>query len=48
MYRLVASDMDETFLNQEHKIPQANIDAIAEMRSKGVLFVRKSSSQAPL
>ena len=42
MYRLVASDMDETFLNQDHKIPQANIDAIAEMRSKGVLFVPAS------
>ena len=29
MYRMVASDMDETFLGTNHRIPRANIDATA-------------------
>ena len=42
MYRLVASDMDETFLDGEHKIPSANLDALRHLRELGVLFVPSS------
>lgn len=42
MYRIVATDMDETFLASDHTIPQANIDAILSMRERGVLFVPAS------
>lgn len=42
MYRIVATDMDETFLNHEHKVPQANIDAVMRMRELGVKFVPAS------
>lgn len=42
MYRLVATDMDETFLGFDHTVPQANIDAILRMRELGVLFVPAS------
>ncbi len=42
MYRLVASDMDETFLDAAHAVPPANVDAIARMRELGVLFVPSS------
>lgn len=42
MYQLVATDMDETFLDRSHQIPQANIDAILRMRELGVLFVPAS------
>ena len=42
MYRLVASDMDETFLDGEHKIPPANLDALRHLRELGVLFVPSS------
>ena len=42
MYKLVATDMDETFLGFDHKVPQANIDAILRMRELGVLFVPAS------
>ena len=42
MYRIVATDMDETFLAADHTVPQANIDAILAMRQKGVLFVPAS------
>lgn len=42
MYRMVASDMDETFLDMSHRIPQANIDAVARMRERGILFVPAS------
>lgn len=42
MYRIVASDMDETLLNHEHEVPQANIDAIRKMRELGCLFVPAS------
>lgn len=42
MYRIVATDMDETFLALDHTVPQANIDAILRMREKGVLFVPAS------
>lgn len=42
MYRIVATDMDETFLAADHSVPQANIDAILRMREMGVLFVPAS------
>ena len=42
MYRIVATDMDETFLDANHAVPQANIDAILRMRELGVLFVPAS------
>lgn len=38
-YRLIACDMDETLLNDDHQIPQANIDAIKRAKEHGVLFV---------
>lgn len=42
MYRLVASDMDETFLDSNHAIPPANLRALRRMRELGVLFVPSS------
>lgn len=42
MYRIVVSDMDETFLNHEHKIPERNIAALKRMRELGLLFVPSS------
>ena len=42
MYRIVATDMDETFLASDHSVPQANVDAILAMRERGVLFVPAS------
>lgn len=42
MYRIVATDMDETFLALDHTVPQANIDAVLRMRELGVLFVPAS------
>ncbi|MDO4797781.1 MAG: HAD family hydrolase [Coriobacteriales bacterium] len=42
MYRIVATDMDETFLAFDHTVPQANVDAILRMREQGVLFVPAS------
>lgn len=39
MYRLIASDMDETFLGAGHRLPEANVRALARMRELGVLFV---------
>ncbi|MBE6469176.1 MAG: HAD family phosphatase [Coriobacteriaceae bacterium] len=42
MYRLIASDMDETFLDAEHRIPEVNIRAIRRAREHGVLFVPSS------
>ncbi len=42
MYKLVASDMDETFLDGDHAIPAANLDALARLRELGVLFVPSS------
>lgn len=42
MYRLVASDMDETFLGAGHLVPPANVEALRRMRELGVLFVPSS------
>jgi Cof subfamily protein (haloacid dehalogenase superfamily) len=42
MYGIVASDMDETFLDHSHRIPDANAEAIRVLRDLGVLFVPAS------
>lgn len=42
MYKVVASDMDETLLDGEHRIPEPNIAALLHMRELGVLFVPSS------
>lgn len=42
VYRLVASDMDETLLDSNHAIPPANLRALRRMRELGVLFVPSS------
>ena len=42
MYKLIASDMDETFLDGAHRIPAANVDALRRLRELGVLFVPSS------
>ena len=42
MYRIVASDMDETFLGEGHRIPAPNLEAVRRMREAGVLFVPSS------
>lgn len=42
MYRIVASDMDETFLARDHSVPQANINAVRRLRELGCLFVPAS------
>lgn len=42
MYRIVASDMDETLLNSAHEVPAANIEAMRELRELGCLFVPAS------
>ena len=42
MYRLVVSDLDETFLDEDHRIPRANIRALERMHRAGVLFVPSS------
>lgn len=42
MYKLVASDMDETFLDQNHQIPEANIRALRRMKELGIMFVPSS------
>lgn len=38
-YKLIASDMDETLLNDDHEICQRNIDLIKKARDLGVKFV---------
>lgn len=39
MYRIVASDMDETFLGHDKRVPGPNLEAVAKMRENGVKFV---------
>lgn len=38
-YKIIASDMDETLLNDQHAICQRNIDLIQKAKEKGVKFV---------
>lgn len=47
MYRIVASDMDETFLAHDGSIPPANIEAIRRLRELGCLFVPASGRPYP-
>lgn len=42
MYRLIASDMDEMFLDADHVIPASSLRALKRMRELGVLFVPSS------
>lgn len=42
MYRLIASDMDETFLGAGHRLPEANVHALERLHELGVLFVPSS------
>ena len=42
MYRIVATDMDETFLGANHQIPPANLEAMRLLRDAGVLLVPSS------
>lgn len=42
MYKIIASDMDGTFLDGEHRVPPANVEAILKAREKGCLFVPAS------
>jgi len=39
MYRIIASDLDETLLNDAHVVPRRNVDAIRAAREMGVRFV---------
>lgn len=41
-YKIVASDLDQTFLNDSHEIPQANVEGIRRLRQMGCLFVPAS------
>ncbi|QWT17980.1 Cof-type HAD-IIB family hydrolase [Collinsella sp. zg1085] len=41
-YRVVMSDMDETFLDERHQIPPANLQALEYLHNQGVLFVPSS------
>ncbi|EHF01528.1 hypothetical protein HMPREF1008_01152 [Olsenella sp. oral taxon 809 str. F0356] len=42
MYKIVASDMDDTFLASDHSVPAANVEAIRRLRELGCLFVPSS------
>ena len=42
MYRLIASDMDETFLDHDHAIPQANVEAVRRLHELGIPFAPSS------
>lgn len=47
MYKLVASDLDETLLDDNHEIPQRVIDAVARARELGVRFVPATGRPFP-
>lgn len=42
MYKIIVSDMDETFLAPGHRIPAANLTALARLRELGIPFVPSS------
>ena len=42
MYKIIASDMDETFLNHQHKLVEANISTLKTLKDKGIFFVPSS------
>ena len=39
MYKIVACDMDETFIGRDHKVNPGNYEAVRLMREAGVKFV---------
>ena len=41
-YRLIATDMDGTLLNDEHELTEGDIGAIIDVQKKGVKFVLAS------
>lgn len=41
-YKLIATDMDDTLLNEEHKISKENKEAIINIQKKGIKFVLAS------
>lgn len=51
MYKLIASDLDETLLDDDHHVPERVRRAVAAARERGVLFVpatgRPATSVAP-
>ena len=47
MYKLVASDMDGTFLSEAHTLIPANVEAVHRMRALGILFVPASGRPYP-
>lgn len=47
MYRLIASDMDETFLGKGHCLPAANVRALERLHELGVIFVPNSGRPYP-
>lgn len=47
MYKLVASDMDDTFLGHGHTVIPANAEALRRMRELGILFVPASGRPYP-
>lgn len=47
MYKLIASDMDETFLDERHQIPEPNLRGLERLRELGVLFVPSSGRGYP-
>lgn len=42
MYKIVVSDMDDTFLGHGHTMIPANVEALRRMRELGILFVASS------
>lgn len=47
MYRLIASDLDETLLSTGHLLPEANIKALERLHELGVRFVPNSGRPYP-
>ena len=47
-YKLIATDMDGTLLNDEHSISKGNIEAIKEVQKKGIKFVLASGKPSSL
>ena len=41
-YKLIATDMDGTLLNDEHELTDGNIKSIIDVQKKGVKFVLAS------
>ena len=41
-YKLIATDMDGTLLNDSHQVTEKNIEAIRKVQEKGVKFVLAS------